>query len=282
MMMHSRTIRKTWAVLFVMSGLSVTARGQIEVDTRLSHRVYLQHEPVDAVTRVKSQIGQAVVFNATGNGPRFYYEVRDDDGIALPLRAEAASPETIMAAAQDVVLFTNDMIRLYAMGDPGQYTVQPCVDWMGKAYRGEKRHFEVVSGREVTRISAVVPADQSLRTYKIFHINRGHQDHILLRIDDENAGVCFGVYPLGRSVSNEKPQLAVDSRAHAHLLFQSAPRLFTHAVYAPNGAAESVETFGADYSTVKLQSQPNGSIQAVGRRDTSSQPRMLNSVIENR
>jgi hypothetical protein len=180
------------------------------------------------------------------------------------------------------VIFTNDMTRLYAMGSPGQYTIQPCVDWMGKTYRGDKRHVEVVSGREITRITGIVPADNATRTYKIFHINRGHQDHILLRIDDESAGVCFGVYKLGRSVLNEQPQLAVDARGSAHILFQSAPRIYTHAIYSPRGDVEGFEVFDPGYSLVRLESQPNGSINAVGKRDTGPQPPMVNSVIENR
>lgn len=266
-----------------MTGV-VPASGQIEINTELSHRVYLQHEPVEAVTSMRSQIGQPVVLNAPGEGkgPRFYFEVRDDDGVVLPMKPEATGQEAVMVAAQDLVVFTNDMIRLYAMGDPGQYTVQPCVEWIGKTYRGEKRHFEVVAGREVARITGVVPSDQTTRTYKMFHINRGHQDHILLRIDDEQAGICYGVYPMGRSVLNEKPQLAVDGQGHAHILFQSAPRVFSHAVYSPRGQVQVFENFGTDYSAVKLESQPNGSIRAVGQRENRRPPPIIDSVIENR
>ena len=140
------------------------ARGQFELAIRLDYRVYLRFEPIIARTEVNSRIGQPVVFNAGGNNPRFYYEVRDVDGHVLSPLPELAPPPPVLAAAQDDLIFTNDMTRLFAMRDPGQYSIQPCIDWMGKTYRGDKQHLEVVAGREVSRITGVVPDDGTTRT----------------------------------------------------------------------------------------------------------------------
>lgn len=259
------------------------ARGQLELAIRLDYRVYLRFEPIIARTEVKSRIGQPVVFNAGGNNPRFYYEVRDVDGHVLSPLPELAPPPPVLAAAQDDLIFTNDMTRLFAMRDPGQYSIQPCIDWMGKTYRGDKQHLEVVAGREVSRITGVVPDDGTTRTYMTFHINRGHQDHLLLRIDDEPANLCFGVFALGRSVMNVQPELAIDGSGRAHILFQSAPRTFTHAIYSPRGALVDSQTFGRDYSLVSLQSLPNGNIEAVGQRDAKREgPPVIDTILDKR
>lgn len=259
------------------------ARAQIDLATKLAHRMYLQFEPVYAETEIQSRIGQPVVFNASGSsGPTFYFLVRDDYGTVLPMLSGVTLPGPVMVAAQDQVVFTNDMSRLFTMKKPGQYSIQPCVDWMGKTYSGEKQHVEIVSGREVSRITGAVPEEQTTRTYRIFHINRGQQDHILLRIDNEPDHLCYGVYPLGRSVMNEQPELAVDGRGQAHILFQSAPRTYTHAVYTPRGGLVQSRTFDRDYSLVSLEAQPSGAIEAIGRKDDRRAPPMIHSILDNR
>lgn len=253
------------ALLFLVVFTGVV-HGQIELGVELPYRTYLQFEPVPARTTVRSLIGQPVIFNAGDGGPTFYYAVRDVYGSVLPMRPDVQPPEPLLMAAQGSAVLSNDMSRLYSMTKPGQYSIQACVDWMGKTYRGEKRHVEIVAGREITRITGVVPSDRSTRTYMVFHINREQQDHILLRIDDESAGVSYGVYPLGRSVLNEKPQLAIDAGGSAHILYQTAPRVYAHVVYSPHGSLMDTTMFGADYIHVKLESQPGGSITATGRR----------------
>ena len=281
-------IMKSFLRCLVFTALACTAvppwvSAQIDLSTRLDHRIYLQFEPVVARTTVRSRIGQPVVLNSDATGPRFYYEVRNDFGHALARLPEVEPPPPVMMSAQGTLVFTNEMNRIFPMNQPGHYSIQPCVDWMGKTYRGEKRHLEVVTGREVSRITGVVPADDTTRTYMIFHINRGQQDHILLRIDDEAANLCYGVFALGRSVLNESPQLAVDAVGNAHILFQTAPRTYAHMIYSPFGARLEGQTFGQAYSHIQLQSQPNGRIEAVGQRaEKSPGPGMIDSILPNR
>lgn len=259
------------------------ASAQIDLATRLDQRVYLRFEPVLARTEVRCRIGQPVVFNAGGSNPRFFFEVRDVDGHLLAPLDPGVGADPVMVAAQDAVIFTNVMTRLFAMNNPGQYSIQPCVDWMGKTYRGQKQHLEVVSGREISRITGLVPDDGSTRTYKVFHINRGQQDHLLLRIDNEPANLSFGVFSLGRSVMNVAPELAIDGSGQAHVLFQSAPRTYTHAIYSPGGMLIDFRVLGRDYSVVSLQSRPNGLIEAVGRLEDRRQgPPVINSILDNR
>jgi hypothetical protein len=153
---------------------------------------------------------------------------------------------------------------------------------MGKTYQGEKQHIEVVTGREIMRLSGRVPSDGTTRTYKIFHLNRRQQDHILLRIDDEEASLCYGVFPLGRSVMNEKPQMVLDASGNAHLLFKSAPTRFLHVTYSPFGTVIDQKVYGQEYSTITLGARSDGSVESVGVQGGPAGPKPVQSIINNR
>jgi len=94
--------------------------------------------------------------------------------------------------------------------------------------------------------------------------------------------MTYGTFPLGRSVMNVLPRLAVDSQGDAHILFQNAPRTYLHAVFAPDGKLRSSEYFGRDYSAVSLESTPGGAIKAIGKVAEEDLTKPLESVIENR
>jgi len=277
-------VSRIFRICLLVSVLSVQLAGralaQIELNTKLEQVVFLQFEPVIAVTDVKSRIGQPVVFNSNPDGPNFYYEVRNEYGHELAPLPDVSAPEPVLVPAQADAGFTNNMLRLYPMSKPGFYSIQPCVTWMGKIYRGEKRHLEIVGGREVTRITGMVSEDKTFRTYVVLHVNRGQQDHILLRIDDEQANLCYGVFSLGRSVLNETPQLAVDASGNAHVLFQSAPRMYTHLSFSPFGTQIERQSFDRAYVDVALNSEPDGSIIAKGKPAPKSKTPLIQSILE--
>lgn len=270
------------AAATVLAGLVPSARAQIELSTTLDHTVYLQFEPVIARTQVKTGIGQPVVFNADETGPRFYFRVNDQFGHQMPPLPDAPKVPPTMVPAQATIGFTNNMLRVYNLTQPGFYSVQPCVDWMGKTYQGEKRHIEVVAGREVIRVTGSVPVDGSSRTYRILHINRRQQDHLLLRIDDEVANLCYGVFSLGRSVLNEKPALVVDASGNAHILFKASPQRSVHVTYSPFGLPLDQKAYGREFQTVSLNAQPDGTITSVGQIATDAGPVPVQSIINNR
>ncbi len=259
--------------------LAGTLHAQITLSTKLDYNVYLQFEPLLVRTTVKSGIGQATVYNSEPDGPNFYLRVNDEYGHQLPPLPEAPRPEPVMVPPQVTVSFTNNLIRYYNLSKPGFYSIQPCVDWMGKTYSGEKKHIEIVTGREVLRVSGRVPANASSRTYMIRHVNRMQQDHLLLRIDDENANLCFGVYPLGRSVMNEKPQLLIDSVGNAHILYKTSPYQSSHLSYSPFGQMIEKKDFGNEYNTLILRAQPDGSVQSTGSREGPAAPKPIESIL---
>lgn len=268
-------------LLIPLALLATTARGQLQLSAETDFDTYLQLEPVEVRTIINNQLAQTIPLNSSPESPRFYLEVRDRFGVLINPTGSAAAGG-VMLGARDRIVVTNDLIRLFDLRKGGQYAIQPCIDLMGKTFRGAKKHVEIVSGREVTRLTGIVPDENAFRTYMIFHLNRKLQDHLLLRIDDEMAGASYGVYPLGRSVLNTRPQLAVDARGNAHVLFQAAPTTFAHRTYSPRGALIDAQTYGNDYRTVKLVTGADGNVTVDGQRDGRARPAAIESIVDDR
>ncbi|MGA1194048.1 MAG: hypothetical protein ACO3ZG_06695 [Kiritimatiellia bacterium] len=271
-------------IFILLSVLALSdARAQLKLSAETDFATYQLHEPLKTRVIIENQLAQPIGLNIDADSPRFYLEVRDDYGILLKPRGNATAGGGALLPARGRIVVTNDLARLFEMRRQGNYSFQPCIDLMGKTYRGAKQHVEIVSGREVIRLTGVAPSENALHTYIISHINRNLEDHLLLRIDDEQAGMSYGVYPLGRSVLNTTPQLAVDVRGHAHVLFQAAPAAYAHLTYSPRGALIQSQTYGSDYRTVSLETGPDGTVTVDGQRDgRASSPNTLDDYRNDR
>ena len=191
--------RLSFAVCLGVHVFAQSAAAQLKLSSKLDYNAYVLYEPIRIVTKVTSESGRPIVFNLSEDDPQFYYSVKDERGYLIREIKDAEKPFPEMIPARSSETMTNNLLRNFQITEPGYYSVQPCVDWRGKTHRGRKIHFEVLKGREIKRLQAVVPADNTSRTYSLIHVNRKLQDHLLLRIDDEDANLCYGVFPLGRT-----------------------------------------------------------------------------------
>lgn len=274
------------ASLFIALAFGVAghASAQLKLGSKAKYTMYLQYEPIEIVTTVRNELANPLVFNLSERDPRFYYEVRNDSGVSMPLVEGEKPPFPEMVRAQSAETMTNNITRYYVIRSPGYYTIQPCVEWMGKIYRGENQHIEVTRGREVTRTECVVPQDGTTRSYMLLHISRNQEDHLLLRIDDENNSLCYGVFPLGRTIINQPPQLAVDAKANVHVLFHASPRTYRHVAFSPNGFQFEDKVIGRDFINVKLITKPDGTVESTGKpapKDDRAIPVMKSTIEQN-
>lgn len=259
----------------------MTAVAQIDVSTKLEYAAYLQYEPINVVTTIKSHLGQPAVFNLRPDDLKFVYIVRDDYGNELAKLPDAEMPSPEMIPARSSGVMTNNILNLFPLARTGYYSIQPAVEWMGKSYTGEKKYFEVVNGREVSRMSGRIQADGTLRTYVVYHLVRNQQDHLLLRIDDEENSLCYGVFLLGRIIISDQPELVLDVEGNAHVLFQTAPRVFVHMTYSPFGKAIDRQVIGKEFTNIGLKSEPNGTIVASGQPTPKSDtPGFIKSILD--
>ena len=74
-----------------------------------------------------------------------------------------------------------------------------------------------------------------MRSYTLRTLNRDRREVVFLRINDDDRGMCYGVFELGAIVRMFEPKLQMDEVGNIHVLHQSGPWQFTHSVFTPHG-----------------------------------------------
>ena len=124
---------------------------------------------------------------------------------------------------------------------------------------------DVLPGLEIARLSAGVPAEpDATRLYTLRTLNRDRVEVMFLRIDDDDRGVCYGVFELGRIVRLYEPKLQVDETGNVHILHQSGPWQFTHSVFTPRGEPVLQEVYSGEGSAIGLKRGEGGQLAVDG------------------
>lgn len=226
------------------------ARAQVQVSCSVPNTQVLLHEPIPVVVTLRNGSGEPM--QASGDSAyALGFEVTDPDGIRIGMRRDAAPhvPSSIAPGAE--VAFTNDLQALFRLDRPNPVAVSVRLESGGRTYATAKSFVDIQPGSEVA--STRVPVDGgALRTVSLRVMNREQRDRLFLRLDDEAAGLCYGVIDLGRYIRVGAPVVEIDSQRRIHVLHLSGPNQFTHSVYALNGDRVSQRIVSGETSSVRL------------------------------
>jgi len=237
--------------LVVSALLTVTsAQAQVQFSFALPHAQVLQHEVLPVIVTVRNSGTTAL--KARGEDAFVLgFEITDPDGVRKKMRSGAAPwvPPVIEPGRE--VTFTNDLQGLFHLERPEALAVAARLQAHGRTYATAKNFVEIQPGLELARIT-VPAADGSTRVAGLRVMNRQQRDRLFLRLDDESAGLCYGVIELGRYIRVGQPTLEVDGQGRVHILHLSGPNQFTHSVYTLNGDRVLQRTVTGDTSSVRL------------------------------
>lgn len=228
-----------------------SAQAQVQFSCALPHAQVLQHEVLPVIVTVRNS-GTAALQARGEDAFVLGFEVTDPDGVRKKMRSGAAPwvPPVIEPGRE--VTFTNDLQGLFHLERPEALAVAARLQAHGRTYATAKNFVEIQPGSEITRIT-VPAADGSTRVAGLRVMNRQQRDRLFLRLDDESAGLCYGVIELGRYIRVGQPTLEVDGQGRVHVLHLSGPNQFTHSVYTLNGDRILQRTVTGDTSSVRLE-----------------------------
>ena len=139
------------------------------------------------------------------------------------------------------------------------------MEWGGKVFISPKLFLDVLPGLEISKLVAGIPEDpNAVRSYTLRTLNRDRTEVVFLRINDDDRGMCYGVFELGTIVRLFEPKLQTDEVGNIHVLHQSGPWQFTHSVFTPHGDPVVQEVYSADGSTIGLKRAEGGQIAVQG------------------
>jgi hypothetical protein len=241
------------------------ARAQIEVACRLDPEIALQFEPVHAVVTLKNNTGTDISFFGDQPTAGLDFLITNGKGAQVPSREGLPAREAIMLGPGERAVITNLITMAYDLRPIDSYAVQARASWNGRAFVHEmKRYLDVVAGLELEKAAAAVAGGTSHRLYSLRTVHRSRAEHLLLRIDDETAGMCYGVYDLGSFVRRMEPALQVDAAGYVHVLFQSAPTRYLHRAFAPDGTGAEPVSYLDESGQIHFDVTEDGRVEVVG------------------
>lgn len=252
--------------------LAGTASAQIRVACELNHPVIVSLEPVTATVTVFNDTGFVVPLDGGAGGLRIGFDVARADGRFLDPGGRRGFEVPAEIPAHGSVVVTAALHRIYALQDPGVYAVTARTEWNGAAYLSPRRYLDVVSGVELLKVRAPLPDGSGVRTYRLLTVNRDRADFLLVRVDDEDQRLCYGVINLGRTLPRKPPDVRIDELGKAHILFQRAPGRHAYAICTPGGGLEKTEDLAVDYQQAGLEADAEGKVRVVGTPVPSAPP----------
>ncbi len=239
------------------------AHAQITVTCHINPATAAQYEEIAGVVTIGNNTGTELELFTSNAVCDVLFEIRDADNVELSLISNHFIARPTRLGAAESLTVTNNLLDFFDLRKIGDYKVYGKVLWNGKAYISERVFLDIVPGMELHRIEAGLPAGGS-RQYTLRMLNRDRFDRLLLRIDDDEGSVCYGVFDLGRWVHTASPELKVDGQGNVHVLYQSGPAQFVHRAFSPFGQVVAEKTFSEPKGQVRLENKAGGLMEVVG------------------
>jgi hypothetical protein len=248
----------------------IPAQAQIAVDITLKQRLFIQHEPILATVTVTNQTGRDIVLEDTRQGQWFSFQVTGEGDHFIPPRNPDYRLEPLPVRAGETLRRTVNLNELYSLGDFGIYRVRANI-YLGAAdkyFSSKPTHIEITEGRIMWRKTAGVPdgvknAGQT-HVFSVLAHQRGEQNVLYVRVEDQETGTVFCTSPLGRIIDGVTPQIQFDSGNNLYVLQLVAQRSFALSKIGVNGEFFGQSHYEAPKSRPTLRKLPDGTLQLVG------------------
>lgn len=240
------------AVLALLLAPSLAA--QVQVELKLSRRLYITYESIVATVTVTNLAGRDLLLDSEGGKQWFGFEITSGDGnLLMPFDPDyKISPLRVQSGER--VVRKIDLAPLFPIRDFGQHRVRATiyVRELDRFFASNVQAFDLTDGRTIMRQTVGVPGSGELRELQLLSFQLPTRMNLYVRIRDRASGIVYGTQNIGRYLPvTHEPQTMLDSRNHLHILHQAAPRTFLYTIVGLDG-----ERLGQEIYTTTPGSRP--------------------------
>ena len=260
-------------LILILAGLLAAvapARAQMAVSISIPHRLCIQHEPVLATVTVTNQTGRDLTLADTRAGQWFSFQITGEGDRFIPPRDPDYHIPPLAIRAGETLKRTVNLSELYALGDFGIYRIRANIYLadMDRYFSSKPTHIEVTEGRPMWRRTAGVPdgmknAGQT-HVFTVLAHQRGEQNVLYVRVEDQERGTVFCTSPLGRIIDGVAPQIMFDSANNLFILQLIAQRTFVLTKISVNGEFIGQTKYTAPKTRPTLRKLADGTLQIIG------------------
>jgi hypothetical protein len=241
------------------------AAAQIDMQCRLENGRTLLFEQVVMKLDIINNTGDILDFSGAIPNAHLAFDIEQSPGVSVRPTGAPLFAQSVTVKSGDTFSGKVNLQDAYRITETGPYTITARVEWGGKVFVSPKLFLDVLPGLEIAKLVSGIPEDpNAMRTYTLRTLNRDRREVAFLRINDEDKGMCYGVFELGAIVRMFAPKLQVDEIGNVHVLHQSGPWQFTHSVFTPHGDPVAQEVYSGDGSTVALKRAEDGQLAVEG------------------
>lgn len=228
-----------WAMfaLILAAGTPLLCSGQISLGVTLASPRILLNESFNAEVAMRNTSGRLLSFGTNEDLAHLGFQIEDGTGRVLQPYSDTHILDGVDVMPGEIRAFSVALSSFFPFHSARIYRIKAMLEWESVIYASRAVSLEVVSGFELTRMSAGIPGDpEAHRTYILEYVKKEKEEHLYLRIADERKGEVCGVFNLGRLVRVKKPELRIDDRGNVHILFQTTGMGMVHTAYTPYGS----------------------------------------------
>jgi hypothetical protein len=227
-----------WFCIFVFAA---AAEAQVQVDLKFKRLQYIAHESVVATVAITNLAGRDIELHDANGQSWLGFEITGSEEQPIPPLSGANREPPLRIQAGQRVTRQIDLTPLYPVHEYGAYHVRTNIYFadLGKFFYSGTRVFEVTDARPIWQQTVGVPdgagASGEVRTYSLMTNRFPDHTSLYVRVQDQDTGVVYATYSLGRTISFEQPQAEIDRSNQLHVLHCAAPRAWSYARIGLNG-----------------------------------------------
>jgi hypothetical protein len=250
--------------------LAATAQAQIQVELKFQRLQFIAHEPVVAILKIANLSGRDIDLRDDDGQRWFGFEINAGQGrLIAPLKRDAPEPPLHIEAGRTVTRKIN-LTPLFPVHDFGSYHVRANVYFsdLNKFFYSATKVFQVTDARPIWQKTVGIPAGMpgagEVRTYSLLSNRFPNHTALYVRVENNDSGVVYSTYSLGRVIANGEPQAEIDRANQLHVLHCAAPRSWAYSQIGWNGELLKQSNFLETKSRPRLRHAADGAIAVSG------------------
>jgi hypothetical protein len=242
-------------VLALLCALAPSLHAQINVQMVIPRHLYICYEPIVATVTITNMTGRDLTLADKPPEKWFSFEILNAQGLPIPPIAQDYHLDPLTIPMGQTVKRKVNLVNLYPVTDYGVYHVRAVVYTadMDKYFASTGAAIEVSEGQSLWQQTVGIPDGQKdaghYRSYELLSFRQPKDNMLYVRVEDHDAGVVYGTFPLGRLINGYPPEAQVDTQSQLHILQMVAPKEYLYTRLSPNA-----EMLGQqDYTDLKTR-----------------------------
>lgn len=266
--------RLSWIAGLMAAGFSLhcspVAVAQFATSLMLDKTSFLSLEPMQATVSISNRSGADVIMSGPNQANWITFNITDSAGRSLTPIAAAPEQPFVFKAGSTVAkkILISDS---YSFSDVGSYAVSATVYHppTQQFYASNRVRFTVTDAKPFWEQPVGVPEGYAnagrIHRYALIKFTDLEKAFLYLRLIDDRSNLNLMTYQLGPLAVSLDPQVQLDPENKLHVMFLAAPKIFAHAVVAPDGKLKLREYFKEGESNrPALVVSAEGSVQVQG------------------